>query len=136
MHQLWLDNSLHQVAPALSSAIFCANDTDFVDTVLHQLLLVPIKILTPESRDLLSVEFLDSPPEEFYPIQVRSVRSVLDNLDIVLRWGILARRDMDTGIVPKNGDLFTFSHSASEALKEMFDVSDFKCTPNFEHLGG
>ena len=92
--------------------------------------------MTPESGDLLSVEFLDSPPEEFYPIQVRSVRSVLDNLDIVLRWGILARRDMDTGIVPKNGDLFTFSHSASEALKEMFDVSDFKCTPNFEHLGG
>ena len=136
MHQLWLDNSLHQVAPALSSAIFCANDTDFVDTVLHQLLLVPIKILTPESRDLLSVEFLDSPPEEFYPIQVRSVRSVLNHLDIVLRRGIFARLNVDTGIIPENSDLITFSHSASEALKEMLNIRGFKSTSNFEHLGG
>ena len=92
--------------------------------------------MTPESRDLLSVEFLDSPPEEFYPIQVRSVRSVLNHLDIVLRRDIFARLNVDTGIVPENSDLITFSHSASEALKEMFDVSGLKCTPNFEHLGG
>ena len=123
----WLEHSLPEVAPTHSGAVSGAWETHIPDHFGHQLLLVPIDAMTSETEEFLSVGHLDPPPKELDAVQVWTIWSVPDHLNAELRsrgycWGFV-----DTGVVPKDGQLPVLAHSQPQLLQEAVDVRSLEC---------
>jgi len=78
--------------------------------------------MAPEAGDLFSIGPLDPAPEELDAVEVWAIRSVPDHLNALLgsrgcRWGLV-----DTGVVPKDGQLLVLPHSQPQLLQEPVDV--------------